>query len=435
MYDVLVINGTVVTEEGAREADVAVSGEQIAAVDAPGALGSEAARVIDAQGLLVLPGGVDPHVHYELEALGARSESADTSIGAMFGGNTTVIDFAFCVPPESAHDAISSRKATFEGRMAPDWALHVILAGEIPFEVMEEIGDVVKGGVPTIKTMTTYGWMCDDGHRYGVMSEVAEAGGLSVIHAEDDEIARWLTKKYVREGKTHGAYIGETRPSLVEEAAIRRALLLAERTGSALYILHMAAAAGVDALAEARAKGLPCYGETLTPYLSFTADNLWEDERGLLYNNYPTIKTQADQDVLWEAIVDDRIQAVTLGPLPHQGRGPDDEDGRDDRGSPVRPGRRGDAAAGPPHAGRRGRQADARAARAAHRDESRPAHGAVSGEGHDRAWQRRGSRASSTRIDAGRSRSTSCTWTRTTTAGRAGSSRAGPGRCCCEDRS
>ena len=72
MYDVLVINGTVVTEEGAREADVAVSGEQIAAVDAPGALGSEAARVIDAQGLLVLPGGVDPHVHYELEALGAR---------------------------------------------------------------------------------------------------------------------------------------------------------------------------------------------------------------------------------------------------------------------------------------------------------------------------------------------------------------------------
>jgi dihydropyrimidinase len=311
VHDVLVINGTVVTEEGVRDADVAVAGERIAAVESPGALGSEAARVIDAEGMLVLPGGVDPHVHYELEALGARSESADTSIGAMFGGNTTVIDFAFCVPPESAHDTIASRKATFEGRMAPDWGLHVILAGEIPFEVIEEIGDVVRGGIPTIKTMTTYGWMCDDGHRYGVMCAVAEAGGLSVIHAEDDEIARWLTKKYVREGKTHGAYIGETRPSLVEEAAIRRALLLAERSGSSLYILHMAAAAGVDALAEARARGLPCYGETLTPYLSFTADALWEEERGLLYNNYPTIKTQADQDILWDAIVDDRVQAVT----------------------------------------------------------------------------------------------------------------------------
>jgi dihydropyrimidinase len=79
MHDVLVINGTVVTEEGVRDADVAVAGGQIAAVEPPGALGLEAARLIDAQGMLVLPGGVDPHVHYELEALGARSESADTS--------------------------------------------------------------------------------------------------------------------------------------------------------------------------------------------------------------------------------------------------------------------------------------------------------------------------------------------------------------------
>jgi dihydropyrimidinase len=134
---------------------------------------------------------------------------------------------------------------------------------------------------------------------------------MSVVHAEDDDIARWLTKKYVREGKTHGAYIAETRPSLVEEAAVRRALLLAERSGSALYVLHMAAAAGVEALAESRARGLPMYGETLTPYLTFTADALWEEGRGLLFNNYPTIKTQADQSVLWAAVADDRLQAVT----------------------------------------------------------------------------------------------------------------------------
>jgi dihydropyrimidinase len=310
-YDLLVRGGTVVTEDGSREADVAVVGERIDAIEAPGALGTDARRVVDAHGMLVLPGAVDPHVHYELEALGARSESAETSVAALFGGTTTVVDFAFQEPPTSAHDTIAARKAIFEGRMAPDWGLHIVLTGEIPFEVMEELGDVVRGGIPTVKTMTTYGWMCDDGHRYGVMCAVAEAGGMSVIHAEDDDIARWLTKKYVREGKTHGAYIAETRGSLVEEAAVRRALLLAERSGSALYILHMAAAAGVDALAQARAAGLPMYGETLTPYLSFTADALWEEGRGLLFNNYPVIKTQADQDVLWEAIADDRVQAVT----------------------------------------------------------------------------------------------------------------------------
>ena len=307
----MVINGRVVTEEGARDSAVAVQGERIAALGEPGALVARARRVVDAAGMLVLPGGVDPHVHYELEALGARSESADSSVAALFGGTTTVIDFAFSVPPQGALEAVAERRAVFEGRMAPDWGLHVIVAGEIPFETIEEIPELVRSGVPTIKTMTTYGWMCDDGHRYGVMCAVAEAGGLSVIHAEDDEIARWLTKKYVREGKTRGAYIAETRPALVEEAAIRRALLLAERSGSALYVLHVAAGAGVEAIAEARNRGRPMYGETLTAYLSFTQDALWESERGLLYNNYPVLKTQADQDVLWQAIGDDRLQVVS----------------------------------------------------------------------------------------------------------------------------
>jgi dihydropyrimidinase len=311
VVELAVVDGTVVTQEGAREVDVGVAGERIVALAEPGSLAEGAGRVVDARGMLVLPGGVDPHVHYDLEALGARSESADTSIAAVFGGTTTVIDFAFAVPPQGALAAVAERRALFEGRMAPDWGLHVILAGEVPFETIEEIPELVRGGIPTVKTMTTYGWMCDDGHRFGVMCAVAEAGGLSVIHAEDDDIARWLTKKHVREGKTHGAYIAQTRPSLVEEAAIRRALLLAERSGSALYVLHVAAGAGAEAIGEARARGLPAYGETLTPYLSFTADALQEPERGLLFNNYPVIKQQADQDVLWEAVADDRLQAVS----------------------------------------------------------------------------------------------------------------------------
>lgn len=311
MIDLAVVNGTVVAADGVRVADVGVAGERVAAVGEPGSLAGAAARVVDASGLLVLPGGVDPHVHYELEALGARSESADSSVAALHGGTTSVIDFAFAVPPQGALAAVAERRALFEGRMAPDWGLHVILAGEIPFETIEEVPELVRSGVPSVKTMTTYGWMCDDGHRFGVMCAVAEAGGMSVIHAEDDAIARFLTAKYVREGKTHGAYISETRPALVEEAAVRRALLLAERSGSALYVLHVAAGSAVEAIAEARARGLPAYGETLTPYLSFTQEALWEPERGLLYNNYPTIKTKADQDVLWQAVADDRLQAVS----------------------------------------------------------------------------------------------------------------------------
>lgn len=312
MYDLLVRGGTVVTPDSSEPLDVAVEGEQITAIGQPGSLGHEAERVVDASGCLVIPGGIDPHCHYNMGFGDVRCETQEYSPAAAFGGDTTIIDFVLQEPPVSLHEAVEAKKAEAQGAMAVDYGLHAILAGDISFDVMEEIGDVIRAGIPTIKTMMTYGWMSDDGHRWGVMNEVAEHGGLSVVHAEDDAIAEWLTKKYLREGKTHGAYISETRGPLVEEAAIRRAMLLAERSGSPLYVLHMAAGNGVEALAEGRSKGLPFYGETLTPYLSFTAEKLWDDEnRGLLWNNYPTIKFQEDQDLLWQAIADNRLQVVS----------------------------------------------------------------------------------------------------------------------------
>ena len=311
-YDLLVRGGTVATAESTERLDVAVNGEQIAAIGPAHVLGARAKTVIDATGCLVIPGGVDPHVHYNLAFGPVCSEPQTFSPAAAYGGTTTVIDFALQQAPQSLHDSIADKKAEAEGAMAVDYGLHAIVAGpEIAFEVMEEVGDVIRDGVPTIKTFMTYGWMVDDGYRWGLMNHVAEGGGMSVVHAEDDAIANWMTQQYLREGKTHGAYISETRNAVVEEAAVRRAMFLAERAGSPLYVLHMAAASGVRALTEGRERGLPFYGETLTPYLSFTSDALWDDERrGLLWNNFPTPKSQEDQDALWEALRNDDLQVV-----------------------------------------------------------------------------------------------------------------------------
>jgi dihydropyrimidinase len=312
MYDLLVRGGTVVSPTAAEPLDVAVEGEHIAAIDRPGALASDAKKVIDATGCIVVPGGVDPHVHHSLGFGPVRAEPQEYSPAAAFGGTTTIIDFAFWEGPTTLHETVAAKKEEAKGRMAVDYGLHAALGGNPPYEVLEEIGDVIRDGIPTIKTLTTYGWMSDDGHRFGIMSEVAEHGGLSVVHAEDDAIANWLTAKYLREGKTHGAYIVETRGPLVEEAAVRRCMLLAERTGSPLYVLHVAAGSAAGAIAEGRARRLPVYGETIIAYLSFTADKLWDDEnRGLLWNNYPVIKYQEDQDLLWEAVADDRLQVVS----------------------------------------------------------------------------------------------------------------------------
>jgi dihydropyrimidinase len=322
VYDLLIENGTAVTPEWERELDVAVEGERITAIGRPGSFAGQARIVLDARGCLVLPGGIDPHVHYAMNFEHIlTTEGPEYSFAAALGGNTTVIDFVFQEPPSSLHEAIDARKSEFSGRMAVDYGLHAILTKGFSYDVVEEIGDVIRDGIPTIKTMMTYGYMSDDGQRYGAMCEVAEHGGMSLVHAEDDAIARWLTGKYLREGKTHGAYICEVRGPIVEEAAIRRALFLAERSGSPLYVLHMAAGSGIDALAEARAKRLPMYGETVLAYLSFTQADLWDDSpveaggkvypnRGALFNNYPTPKFAEDRDACWQAIADGRLQAV-----------------------------------------------------------------------------------------------------------------------------
>jgi dihydropyrimidinase len=322
MYDLLILNGTLVTPTSSEASDVAVDGESVAAVGPAGSLGQEAAKVIDATSCLVIPGGIDPHVHYAMNFEHIlTTEGPPYSFAAAHGGNTTVIDFVFQEPPQGLMDAIAERKAEFEGNMAIDWGLHAILTKGFSYDEVEEIGDAIRAGVPTIKTMMTYGYMSDDGQRYGAMCEVADKGGMSVVHAEDDAIANWLTGKYLREGKDHGAYICEVRGPIVEEAAIRRAMFLAEKAGSPLYILHMAAGSGIEALAEGQAKGLPFYGETLLAYLSFTQDDLWSDEpvevngkvypnRGALYNNYPTPKCAADRDTCWQALTDGRLQVV-----------------------------------------------------------------------------------------------------------------------------
>jgi dihydropyrimidinase len=144
------------------------------------------------------------------------------------------------------------------------------------------------------------------------MLEVGKHGGLHLIHAEDQEVIDWLTAKFVREGKTHGAYTAETRGAIVEKAAIRRAIVLSEHTGCPLFVLHVGAKSGAQAIREARARGAGVFGETLSCYLSFTSEKLWDDDAlGLLWTNWPSVKEEEDRLGLWEAIADNAIQVVS----------------------------------------------------------------------------------------------------------------------------
>jgi dihydropyrimidinase len=317
VFDLVVRSDSVVTPSGIIALDVGVRDGRVATMAEMGTL-RDSKELIDATGKLLIPGGVDPHCHYGLcrpANPDVCGESQDYSIAAAMGGTTTIIDFAIQSGSQSIRDALDEKLAQADGRMAVDYGFHVILTGNPSFEILDEIGETIAGGNPTIKTLTTYSWQMDDGHRLGVMREVARSGGLSVIHAEDDAIAAFQTQALQREGKTYGAYVSQARNALVEEAAIARALLLAERAGSPLYVLHMAAASGVAALARARDKGLPAFGETLIAYLSFNQEALWsghpENNEGLLYNNFPTLKEEEDRTALWAGVRDGALQIVS----------------------------------------------------------------------------------------------------------------------------
>src|SRR5690606_23207876 len=115
-------------------------------------------------------------------------------------------------PENNLQAAIAAKKNEVSGRMAVDYGLHALLVGNAPFEVLVEIGAVISEGIPTIKTSSACPpWTSDDGHRLGVMLEVEKYGGIHILHAEDQSIIDWLTEKYMREGKVHGAYTSETR--------------------------------------------------------------------------------------------------------------------------------------------------------------------------------------------------------------------------------
>ena len=312
-FDLVVQGGTVVTPTSVEKLDIAVLGGKVAALGAPGAFAARGAQeTIDASGCLVVPGGVDPHVHYDMGFAAVRSEDRKYSVAPAWGGTTTVIDQVFHEGEGSLVQTVEERKASAAGKMAVDYSFHALLSANPTSDVLAEIGEVICGGIPTIKALTTYGWMSDDGHIWGMFNEVAKHGGLAIVHAEDDAIANWLTAQHLREGKTHGAHIVDTRGPLVEEAAVRRMALLAERSGCPLYVFHVGAGTAAAAIAEYRGRGVPIYGESLITYLSFTADKLWDDEnKGLLYNNYPVIKHQADQDRLWRALNADELQVVS----------------------------------------------------------------------------------------------------------------------------
>ncbi len=326
MLDLIIRGGEVVTPQGVINADVAIAGETIAAVAAPDTLPS-AKRIIEAPGHIVMPGGIDPHVHLHhvwIKPDGTPLVTAgpeQVGRAALFGGTTTYIDFAYWRDGASAREAIELRDQDFAGKSPCDWAYHLMLHSEPPPQFSGQLAEAIQAGYPTLKIFTTNivpsrsGRMIDFGDIWEAFQVLAREGGLGVIHAEDNDIVMHMYAKLIREGRVEFEHLAEVHNQLSEDLSFRRVLRLAESVpGTAVYMMHVSAGTGVTAISEARRKRLPVYGETLHQYLIYSCDD-YRRPNGQIYHTYPSLKSREDQNALWDGTANGSIACIATDEL------------------------------------------------------------------------------------------------------------------------
>ena len=191
-----------------------------------------------------------------------------------------------------------------------------MLRGKVPPATIAELKEAVQAGYATTKIFTTditpsrAGRMIRFGEIWEIFKVLAREGGLAVIHAEDDDIVRHMYEKLFRENRTGFEHMAEVHNALSEDLSFRRIIRLAEHVeGMALYMMHVSAASGVEAIAESRARGYPIYGETLHQYLLYTSED-YKKPNGQIYHTYPSLKSKRDQQGLWDGLQHGHLHCV-----------------------------------------------------------------------------------------------------------------------------
>ncbi len=312
---ILIKSGTLITAAETIQADILVDGEQIAAIGKN--LPVDSSEIVDASGMLVLPGGVDAHVHLDLPMFGTVS-SDDHYTGtkaAAFGGTTTVIDFI-------SHDAdpliqnIEQWQAK-AAKAAVDYSAHMNITHFNP-GIETDLPSLIQSGISSVKVFTAYNnrlRLMDD-QIFKVLRVAREAGILTMLHAENGDVIDLLVAEALAAGHTTPIWHARTRPAWgAVEAGLRASALAAQAGGAPLYIVHMNAGGEVDMLAYARQHGLPIFGETCPQYLFFTEDHLARPD-GAKWVCSPPMRSPADNARLWQGLQNRTIQVVATDHCP-----------------------------------------------------------------------------------------------------------------------
>lgn len=319
-FDTIVRGGMIVTASDVFEADIGIRAGRIAALgDDLGA----AAEIIDAKGLLVMPGGIDSHVHLEQDqapGIVAADGFLTGTRSAVMGGNTTVLPFCLQKKGKSLRAALDAYRARAEGQCYADIALHLIVSDPTPQVLGQELPALIAEGYTSIKVYMTYDDLrLDDRQMLDVLALAARAQATVMVHAENHDAIRYLSEKLEREGRNAPPDHARARPIPVEREATHRAITLAEIVETPILIVHVSNRQSMEEIRRARQRGLKIYSETCPQYLVLTEDEL--DREGTEGNKFicsPPPRDRESQEACWEGIEQGVFDVVSSDHCPYR---------------------------------------------------------------------------------------------------------------------
>src|SRR5580692_3533887 len=336
-FDTLIRGGTVVTATDTYLSDVGIVGEKISVIGLNLPL-EGAGKVIEARGMLVMPGGIDVHTHlvwrlrretstddFESGTVAAAyggTTSADDfesgTVAAAYGGTTTLIDFAIQYKGQALRHAFDTWMKKADGKAVIDYSFHCIIT-DIAGAQLDEMKAFVREGVPTFKLFMAYPgvFMLDDASIFKAMGVAADCGGMICMHAENGGAIDVIVQRALAEGKRAPKYHALTRPVTAEAEATSRAIALAEMAGTPVYIVHLSCNEALEKVREARDRGLRVYAETCPQYLYLSLENMdGPGFEGAKYVFTPPLREKWHQEKLWQGLAQDDLQVVSTDHCP-----------------------------------------------------------------------------------------------------------------------
>jgi dihydropyrimidinase len=312
--DLVVRGGTVVTALGRTTADVGVRDGRVAEIGNPMSPSTPSVREVDARDCLVLPGGVDPHVHLHIEKLDDDADWADDytsgSEAALAGGITSLGNMSYVLPWETIGQRVLAETAEVKRKAIADIFFHTAILTPNDGSAADA-GRMVEAGQSSMKIFMSMPTFDVFARQFAlIMKATGDAGGITLIHCEDLPTIECCTAMLARSAQTSCLHYAESRPVASEVVAIERAIAMCRATRAPTYIVHLSSAGALAACRAAREEGLPLFVETRPLYLYLTAER-YADADGPLYVAQPPLRGANDLDALWRGLADGSID--TLG--------------------------------------------------------------------------------------------------------------------------